>query len=92
METLEIITLWARYVMDKVFHPQELGSVGAAVAGWEVQNMLTACALIANAALTRAESRGCHFRTDYPGTDDAKWRLHLLWRRPLETPIPEPIV
>ena len=27
----------------------------------------------------------------YPTRDDAHWRLHLLWRRPMETPIPEPI-
>src|SRR3989442_14557427 len=60
-ETREIIAFWARYVMDKVFIPNNLGSA-AAVAGWEVQNMLTVGALIANAAMSRTESRGCHFR------------------------------
>src|SRR3954466_10737066 len=57
VETREIIAFWARYVMDKVFADPE-----AAVAGWEIQNMLTACAMIATAALTRNESRGCHYR------------------------------
>ncbi len=89
-ETREIIAFWARYVMDKVFIPNNLGSA-AAVAGWEVQNMLTVGALIANAAMSRTESRGCHFRLDYPATDNAHWRLHLLWKRPIETPIPDPI-
>jgi len=88
-ETREIIAFWARYVMDKVFSPQDLGP--AAVAGWEVQNMLTAGALIANAAMSRTESRGCHYRLDFPATDNAHWRLHLLWKRPMETPIPNPI-
>jgi L-aspartate oxidase len=88
-ETREIIAFWARYVMDKVFNPQELGP--AAVAGWEVQNMLTVAALVTNAAMSRTESRGCHYRLDYPATEDSHWRLHLLWRRPLETPIPAPI-
>jgi L-aspartate oxidase len=88
-ETREIIAFWARYVMDKVFNAQDLGM--AAVAGWEVQNMLTVGALITNAAMSRTESRGCHYRLDYPGTDDAHWRLHLLWKRPMETPIPNPI-
>lgn len=88
-ETREIITFWARYVMDKVFSAQDLGP--AATAGWEVQNMLTVGALITNAALSRTESRGCHYRLDYPGTDDVHWRLHLLWKRPMETPIPSPI-
>jgi L-aspartate oxidase len=88
-ETREIVAFWARYVMDKVFNPQDLGP--AAVAGWEVQNMLTVGALITNAAMSRTESRGCHYRLDYPATDDAHWRLHLLWKRPIETPIPDPI-
>ena len=88
-ETREIIGFWARYVMDKVFSPNNLG--GAATGGWEVQNMLTTSALIATAALMRTESRGCHYRMDYPRTDDAHWRMHLLWRRPLETPIPAPV-
>jgi len=88
-ETREIIAFWSRYVMDKVFDP---GALGAGVtAGWELQNMLTVCALITTAAYTRTESRGAHHRTDYPARDDAHWRLHLLWRRPMETPIPEPI-
>ena len=88
-ETREIITFWSRYVMDKVFDPCALGS--AAEAGWELQNMLTVCALITSAAYARTESRGVHFRLDYPARDDVHWRLHLLWRRPMETPIPEPI-
>lgn len=88
-ETREIIAFWSRYVMDKVFDPTPLGS--AVTAGWELQNMLTACALITSAAYTRTESRGAHHRLDYPKRDDAHWRLHLLWRRPMETPIPEPV-
>ena len=88
-ETREIIAFWARYVMDKVFDPATLGP--SAAAGWELQNMLTACALITSAAYTRTESRGAHYRLDYPSRDDAHWRLHLLWRRPMETPTPEPV-
>jgi L-aspartate oxidase len=89
-ETREIITFWSRYVMDKIFHPKSL-EVAGATAGWELQNMLTVCALITSAAYTRTESRGAHYRVDYPARDDARWRMHLLWRRPMETPIPEPI-
>jgi L-aspartate oxidase len=88
-ETREIIAFWSRYVMDKVFDPTALGP--AAAAGWELQNMLTVCALITSGAHARTESRGAHHRMDYPQRDDPHWRLHLLWRRPMETPIPEPI-
>jgi L-aspartate oxidase len=89
-ETREIIAFWSRYVMDKVFDPQTLGSA-TAVAGWELQNMLTVAALIATAAYTRTESRGVHHRLDYPQRDDEHWRVRLLWKRPLETPIPRPV-
>ena len=88
-ETREIIAFWSRYVMDKTFLPTV--SDGSAMAGWELQNMLTVCFLIATAAYTRTESRGAHFRLDYPKREDDHWRLHLLWRRPMETAIPEPI-
>ena len=88
-ETREIIAFWSRYVMDKIFEPAALGPTAAA--GWELQNMLTVCALITSAAYSRTESRGAHYRVDYPNRDDTHWRLHLLWRRPMETPIPEPI-
>lgn len=76
--------------MDKTFKADELGIAGT-IAGWELQNMLTACYLITMAAYTRTESRGCHYRVDYPHRDDLHWRLHQLWKRPMETPIPEPI-
>lgn len=89
-ETREIIAFWSRYVMDKTFLPNE-GSPEQAIAGWELQNMLAACFLIASGAYTRTESRGAHYRLDYPQRDDAHWRLHLLWKRPMETPIPEPV-
>jgi L-aspartate oxidase len=89
-ETREIIAFWSRYVMDKTFLPSAVGLESAA-AGWELQNMLTTCFLISSAAYTRTESRGAHYRMDYPDRDDQHWRMHLLWRRPLETPIPEPV-
>jgi L-aspartate oxidase len=89
-ETREIIAFWSRYVMDKTFLPAAVGTQ-AVSAAWELQNMLTACFLIATAAYTRTESRGAHYRLDYADRDDAHWRMHLLWRRPMETPIPQPV-
>ncbi|HOQ29999.1 MAG TPA: hypothetical protein PLH36_14785, partial [Armatimonadota bacterium] len=46
----------------------------------EFQNMLTVSRLIARAALKREESRGGHYRTDFPRRDDEKWRRHVVFR------------
>ena len=80
-ETREIVDFWARYVMDKAFEDP---------AGWELQNMLGVCSLIAAAAHARTESRGVHTRLDFPDRDDAHWRTRLRWQRPMTTPTPEP--
>ena len=37
---------------------------------YEFKNMLLVSRLIINAALQRKESRGAHFRLDYPNTDE----------------------
>jgi L-aspartate oxidase len=76
-EAIESIHFWGRYVMDKVFDDRY---------GWESQNMLTAARLIALAARHRTESRGVHFRSDYPQTDDAHWRVHTTIRRGQHSP------
>ena len=70
-ETQEIIGFWGRYVMDKEFFDP---------AGWEVQNMLTAALLVVESAFRRAETRGVHYREDFPDTDPA-WARHQTLRR-----------
>ncbi|MFA7486152.1 MAG: FAD-binding protein, partial [Phycisphaerae bacterium] len=67
-EAMEIIRFWQRYVMDKVFDSPQ---------GWQCQNMLTAAMLMAQAAQQRKESRGVHYRIDYPETDDANFKRHI---------------
>lgn len=47
----------------------------------EVQNMVTLATLTAHAARYRTESRGAHWRDDHPARDDARWRVHTVWRR-----------
>lgn len=44
----------------------------------EAANMLTVGAAIAKAALNRKESRGGHFRSDYPLRLDEQWQKHSL--------------
>ena len=40
-----------------------------------VRNLLLLGRILAVAALKRTESRGAHFRLDYPDTDDVRWRV-----------------
>ncbi len=67
-EAQEIIAFWQRYVMDKIFDTP---------AGWECQNMLTVSQLMARAANMRQESRGVHFRSDFPETNDVQFKKHI---------------
>jgi L-aspartate oxidase len=53
-------------VLDKEFF---------APAGWEVQNMLTSAFIITECALRRTETRGVHYREDFPNTDEV-WARH----------------
>ncbi len=44
---------------------------------WEATNLLTVAATLVASARAREETRGCHWRDDFPTADDA-WRGHLL--------------
>ncbi|MDH3519278.1 MAG: FAD-binding protein [Myxococcales bacterium] len=44
----------------------------------ELSNMLEYSELIVDGGLARQESRGAHFRTDFPTRDDANWLKHTL--------------
>jgi L-aspartate oxidase len=45
---------------------------------WRHHNLLIVARLIARAALRREESRGGHFRADFPHRADARWRIHMV--------------
>ncbi|MBI4778163.1 L-aspartate oxidase [Candidatus Desantisbacteria bacterium] len=68
LEAKKSIDFWASYVLNREF---------SSSAGWELQNMLTVAGLIQRAANMRQESRGVHFRTDYPYQDDVNWKRHI---------------
>jgi len=44
----------------------------------ELRNMLCIGKLVLRSALIRQESRGGHYRTDFPGRDDKNWRKHII--------------
>ncbi|WP_313640930.1 L-aspartate oxidase [Paenibacillus sp. FSL K6-0276] len=59
------------------------GSVLTKREEYEFANMLTCCLLVTESAIAREESRGAHYREDYPQRNDDQWRKHLLQIREL---------
>jgi L-aspartate oxidase len=48
-----------------------------------LQSIVTVGFLIARAAVRREESRGGHFRSDFPERDDRRWQTHVADRLPV---------
>ena len=47
----------------------------------ELESLLLVGRLVSTAALARRESRGSHYRADFPDPDDAAWGRSLVLRR-----------
>jgi succinate dehydrogenase/fumarate reductase flavoprotein subunit len=76
-----MIGFWARYTLDKIFDDPD---------GWQTQNMLLVAALVARSASWRQESRGCHWRSDFPEPRE-EFRVHDVWRRGAAEPVARPV-
>jgi L-aspartate oxidase len=71
-EAAENVDHWCRYALARQFSDPH---------GWELQNMLCLARLMIGAALRREETRGSHFRTDFPQRDDEHWNRHQVFNR-----------
>jgi L-aspartate oxidase len=67
-EAARTVEMWCKYVLNREFHEP---------AGWELQNMLVVARLMIDGAQRRTESRGVHFRDDFPEIDNQNWRRHI---------------
>ena len=47
----------------------------------EVRTSLLACEAIIRSALIRQESRGAHYRSDFPKLDDQKWKVNIFCKK-----------
>lgn len=64
-EAMHKLDEWKRYIFLKEF---------SSPTGWEVQNMFILSFVMTHAAFLREESRGAHFRKDFPHLDDNLWK------------------
>ncbi len=51
------------------------------IASLEMKNLVELAEVVVNSALERRESRGSHFRTDYPKRDDENYLKHTIAQR-----------
>ena len=56
---------------------EEFDQISSANLSLKSRNFVTLATLVINAALWRTESRGGHFRRDFPDRDDA-WKFHSV--------------
>jgi succinate dehydrogenase / fumarate reductase flavoprotein subunit len=56
------------------------------VHAFELQSLLDVAETIVASALARQESRGAHYRSDFPKRDDAQWLKHTVARRTPQGP------
>jgi L-aspartate oxidase len=59
---------------------EELAAMAGEKINERTRNFVTLAKLMAEAALWREESRGGHFREDFPARDDERWRAHSAQR------------
>jgi succinate dehydrogenase / fumarate reductase flavoprotein subunit len=48
---------------------------------WQVKSSLVVCEAIIRSALMRQESRGAHYRSDFPKLDEEKWNVNIYCRK-----------
>ncbi|MCM8758503.1 MAG: L-aspartate oxidase [Candidatus Omnitrophica bacterium] len=70
-EAMQKLDAWGKYIfLNEFFSPT----------GWEVQNMFILSLVMTHAALSRQESRGAHFRKDFPEPNE-KWKKRQMFNK-----------
>ena len=65
----------------KEFEFDDYNNCEDVVLSWQVKSSLIACEAIIRSALMRQESRGAHYRSDFPKLDNEKWKINIYCRK-----------
>jgi succinate dehydrogenase/fumarate reductase flavoprotein subunit len=76
-ETLQIVQQLSTDAMSSL----SVTNAAELIQALELQNLLLVGEMVGRAALLRTESRGGHYREDYPKRDDANWLRAIAIRR-----------
>ena len=68
-EAAAVLAGWERKLGDRVDRPS-----------YELDSLVVTGRLVVEAALAREESRGAHFRTDFPEPSE-DWLKHIVYRK-----------
>ncbi len=72
--------MYARKELEK--YEKLMGNMlNDSIADIELQNMVLLAKLIIDGALEREESRGAHYRVDFPETDDDAWKKNIIRKK-----------
>ncbi len=84
VDALQKLLVRSRRIALKAHSP---GANPELVTAYRVQKMLKLALTVAHGAQVRTESRGAHFRQDFPRRDDAQWLKRTLatWKDELDT-------
>jgi succinate dehydrogenase flavoprotein subunit len=77
---LELKEFFSKDNFLKGFKIDDDGNCENVVLTWEVKSSLVVCEAIIRSALMRQESRGAHYRSDFPNLHDEKWNVNIYCR------------
>ena len=63
--------------IDKLLELAKKTTKLSSTQSWEATNLLTVSSFLSNAALRRQESRGSHWRSDFPERNDSRWLVRI---------------
>ncbi len=69
-----------KQTLEKLAQISHKNTQSSSTQSWEASNLLTVSTMIAQAALRREESRGSHWRTDFPQRNDERWLVRINGR------------